>query len=342
MELKPVWYLESRHYQYDMFKPIIDASGWDVYFMYKNDIVDTIKSIKGPKKGKLQSVWDLDGNEVHTKEIGIKYSVAIHDGQDQMSKFNSIQNMCKYKNMIKMPHSLNGMGQDLVTGVQRNKNIGFYLDVWRNIKQMNDYIIKYPHNIPTLTHPTMIDVFKKPNVEMEYDTLGIITTSKSSQTDFINQLTKVFTEKDIKFKTIFIKGHPIIGKYMKVNKWKKLSKFGEVVLLPADSWKYDFTDRCQYLVSGSSSMFIEIALRSNIHNKEQSVYTFDSFLNAKHDGIGKVNQSDIFPDIVNIKDFDKSKKISFHLYDDLLTINKTEDIIKYYLNLIKKTIDKMN
>ncbi len=323
---KPVFLVESVHYQYEIYKPLIDHMGADVLCLYSGDT--NTRAMNG--------VFDLEGNKIDLEANKGKYSMAIQTGANRHNKDFHIRQITDSDKLISMPHAIIGMTVDLTAGIPSfNYKEGIYLDVWKNNPEILERIEKYPTNTACDTHVTMVKVFEPPTKRVEPNTLGVILSNDSRLKQIVDLLEKTFEEKNLFFNSIYIKPHPF-RTATKARNFTRLEKFcDKLELIHARSDKYEFTDRCQYIVSGSSSMYVEANLRSTLYNPHQSVYVYDNAIGAGH-GDDKANIID-FPGVTNISDFDKSKVVEWHLYDDLLKINTKEGI----LNKVEETINKI-
>lgn len=320
----PCFLIESYHYQLDQFKALIEHTGWDYYFLYNTH--DYERKNKG--------IYDKDLNPVDIDAIleneGEKYSAYIQSGSAINHPDINLSKICEKKRPINFSHSILGMTVDHSAGVSVTKNrFGLYPDSWLNIPRISEKVEKYPNNCYKIeTHPIMTQVLEKPMVEQEKNTLGIILSVQTGYAKLIPAIKDIASQ----FDKVYIKPHPL-----KANCARSFKSIPNVECVPPDGSKYNFTDRCEFIVAGSSSLFVEATLRSKLFNLNQGFYCFDDPVGASPT---KYRILEEIPGTVSIENFDKNQKPITDVYDNFLKHKTNQDILEHLETQIVKVINE--
>lgn len=302
MQNKPMILLENTHYQYEHLKDFIELTGWDYYFLYNTLDYDR----------KAKWVYDKDLNKVSVDELKAhSYSAVIKNGSSLHNKENDPTEATTTLKAISFSHSILGMTVDHSAGIpSTQKRVGLYPKCWENIPELAKKLKKYGKNArPMRRHPIIRQVVESPRVDVEPNTLGLVLGCEAKYKDVI----AIVNNMPCTFDKIYVKVHPL-----KSDRSKTLSdgiKGSPVVMLDKHSWKYDFTDRCEYMICGSTSMYAEAMLRSRGFKRDQGIYVYDDHVGAS---MTKYNIADWIPNAVHVKDFELGYKPTNDLYDDMI------------------------
>lgn len=310
---KALFVCQYAPYQYEQFKLLIDQLDVDVY--YKSNLQTAGRTL--PK----EVIYDLDGNPYTLDDIEKKgYDYLIYTGNAK-NYIEHLAKRTKFHYTVYLSHSLMGTQYDVsISMPYYERSIGIMPSLWTKFDSFEHvkYLWKLRNRswkfIEVQSNPIVAQVLSTaPKVEMDKNSMGIILGEKNpfeTSRDLV-----LNTKERLGLGSLYIKFHPLTDK-----KDRDFFTPNNFTVLDTHSPKYDFTDRCEFLVGGASSLLIEACMRNAYFQLGQKYAKF-----AIKRGV------DI--DLDKIDKFNPQTSPDLTTYDSL--IMSPEEIIKEHIATIE-------
>lgn len=303
-------------YQYNQFKLLINQLNCDIYYKSNLDRGGADNRVL-PRK----LVYDLDHNEYDLEDIAKKeYDYLIYTGPYK-DYIQLLAKATKYKFSIYLSHSLVGTQYDIsISMPYGDRTIGVMPRSWMNFDSFEHikYLCRMKNRswkfVESKSNPIVAETLSyNPNIKPEPNVLGIIFGEKSpfetSKVAILDNYKRLGIEK------VKIKFHPLTEK-KDMELFKDHSLFE---ILDISTPKYDFTDSCEFLVGGASSLLIESIIRNKYFGHNQKLMK----LSIKRG-------MDI--NLPTLYTYNENSNSDLSLYDDMIA-NPVE-VIKEHVNII--------
>lgn len=266
--MKSLFIIQYYPYQYNQFKLLIDKLNCDV--LYK---VDTRNLNITGKDSSHTELYSLDHKVVPISELKSKgYDYLIYTGPCKQHMVRLAEEVTKYGWTIYLAHSLMGTIYDCQMATPwTKKSIGVLPFLWEDFDSYNHTLELLNKDkcgcryVRSLSNPIVAEALSSsPSVTPEKDTLGVILGELSP----FEQAVKVIKDnyRRLGIKKIKIKFHPLTNEY---NKSFFYNSGLPIEYLPIDTNKYEFTDSCEYLLGGASSLLLESIMRAKYFHTNQ-------------------------------------------------------------------------
>jgi len=336
---QPLWLVENPQYQYKNFKDFIEYTKWDVLSLHPSN----------SHKAKDKNLYTLSGDLVDIDKIKEKYSVIIKTGSNKLPFDIDLLSVTKYRKAIQIPHSIIGMIVDAYAGIPlSNQKVlyGLFPKAWHNVSFTENRYQKLKtknklDNIKeTQTHPYLAKVFEPLKNEVEKNTVGLLLSYNGGVGKFCKLAEQGLKIRDSKLDVLYIKRHPMTDSNAGAvfEPLKKYTK--KIVFVEADADKNEFYDRCETIVTGMSSTYVESLLRSKFYKTKQKFYA-----------VNEVNRNGMEDHLFSEQgvDFPDWSKLGYHdntQYDSLLEITGKDKIFASFFDdihvLLKRIATKEN
>lgn len=308
-------------YQYfDQFKPFIEKLGLDWDYRYDIRISTSVprNSFAFTKNGKVIQV--PFSNEKFFED----YDYIIYTGQAS-SAIETLASYTRRKRVYYIPHSLVGTNYDVKIALSKSPYaIGLIPECWSHFESYRHIVDKFtkdngasPNIRLTKTHPILLKVYEDYPRQSLSNSIGAIFGHINPFESYKKDLDEFSSIHHIE--NINVRMHMLsdchYNEYFSDSRYTRSDPFSES--------KYDFTDKCKYLVGAPSSLLIEAFLRNKKWNRGQEIYKFP-------------DQRGLISPFKSITGNDKSATYDETVYDDFVC--SVDDVLYEFESIIEEDL----
>lgn len=267
---RPLMVVQFFPYQYNQFKALADAIGADVVYKTTEQEFEAGARWNGVYR-------TIDGKFVSTEELQARgYTYVVYTSRPYAG-LSKLAQWTKKKVGYCIPHSLIGTRYDVSLGLADfNDLIGMLPEGWIGTDACSEEMdTRRPSKyIVTKSNPLVAQVIERaPRVKVEPDTLAVILGCLSAFRSYypiVKALQEWYEKTHFRTLAVKVKFHPLT----KMDDVRMFTEDPTFEILPTQMDKYDFTDSCEYIIGGASSLMTEAWLRGKHFGTHQKFTQF--------------------------------------------------------------------